>query len=66
MCINIFILLGIVNLELEKKTMTQNEFLWLCNQALVHPSIALENENIVKALKEKNIDKVKVILREEF
>lgn len=46
--------------------MTEIEFYCACGDALIEPLIALENENIVEALKEKDSEKVRVILREEF
>jgi len=38
----------------------------LCGEYLIEPHIALENENLVKAIKEGNYDKVVEILECEF
>jgi len=52
--------------------MTRNEFFELCEEHLIDPSIALENENIAKtlgvAIKNRIIEKAKItlILEEEF
>jgi hypothetical protein len=48
------------------KTMTQNQFVALCEQHLVDPAIALENENVVKALNDRNDQEVERLLTEEF
>lgn len=46
--------------------MTKNEFTALCEKYLVHPAVALDNEEIVKALKAKDRQKVEQILKEQF
>jgi hypothetical protein len=46
--------------------MTRNEFFTLCEDHLIDPCIALENENLSKALFKRDDAKVKQILREEF
>ena len=46
--------------------MTKFEFVTLCNQNLIYPGIALENENIVQALKNKNDKLVRKLILEEF
>jgi len=46
--------------------MTANRFNALCCEALVHPAIALENEEIVEALRQRNDARVEALLREEF
>ena len=46
--------------------MTEYEFITLCNKNLIYPAIALENENIIQALKNKNDELVKKIILEEF
>ena len=46
--------------------MTANEFNALCEEHTIHPSIALENEEIVKALFEKNDKEVEKLLKEAF
>ena len=46
--------------------MTQNQFAALCEELTIDPAIALENENVVEALKEKDDEAVERILKEEF
>ena len=46
--------------------MTQNEFNQLCNDQLIDPSIALENDDIVSALRSKDDDLVKELLTTQF
>jgi hypothetical protein len=46
--------------------MTQFEFMALCGKYLIDADIALENENIVKALRTKNSKEVENILLTEF
>jgi len=46
--------------------MTKFEFVTLCNENLIYPAIALENNNIVKALKNKDDELVKKLILEEF
>lgn len=47
--------------------MTQNQFILLCNEYMIEPSIALENDNIVQALRDrKPIEQIKTILKTEF
>jgi hypothetical protein len=46
--------------------MTKFEFVTLCNENLIYPAIALENENIVQALKNKNDKLVRKLILEEF
>lgn len=47
--------------------MTQNQFILLCNELLIDPSIALENDNILRALRDrKPIEQIKTILETEF
>lgn len=46
--------------------MTKFEFVTLCNENLIYPSIALENQNIVQALKNKNDKLVRKLILEEF
>lgn len=47
-------------------SMTQNQFDALCNEHGIHPSIALENEELREALKNRNDDQVIEILTNEF
>jgi hypothetical protein len=46
--------------------MSKLEFLSLCGERCIDPDLALENENLVQALKEKNFDKVLEVLDTEF
>ena len=46
--------------------MTMRKFVELCELYLIDPRIALENEQITKALAEKNEQEVERILKEDF
>ena len=46
--------------------MTRNEFASECAQRTIAPEIALENENILDALKERNDERVLWLLDNEF
>jgi hypothetical protein len=46
--------------------MTQNQFADLCNEYDIHPSIALENDQLREALKARDDKKVIEILTNEF
>ena len=46
--------------------MTYNEFIALCGDLLIDPAIALENESIYEAVRQKDYDLVKQLLRTEF
>jgi len=46
--------------------MTQNQFNSLCNEHCVDPSLALENDELVDALRERDDDRVVEILTKEF
>jgi hypothetical protein len=46
--------------------MTQNQFNALCNEHGIAPSIALENEELIEALRERNDEQVIRIITEEF
>lgn len=46
--------------------MTQTQFQMLCGEYLIEPNIALENENICEALRQRDAEKVKHILETEF
>ncbi len=46
--------------------MTGSQFQTLCGKYLIDVGIALENENIIHALREKNDAEVERILKEEF
>ena len=46
--------------------MTANEFAALCSEYCIDPAIALENEDIVEALKNRDVEAVADILANEF
>lgn len=46
--------------------MTELEFVLLCNENLIYPGIALEDENIVQALKNRDDKLVRKLILEEF
>lgn len=47
--------------------MTQTQFVALCGEYLIDPAIALENEKIVEALKEKKSEtEIRQIFETEF
>ncbi len=46
--------------------MTANEFSALCSEYGIHPSVALENDDIVEALKNRDTEAVADILANEF
>lgn len=46
--------------------MTKTEFMILCGEYLIEPNIALENENICEALRQRDDEQVKHILENEF
>jgi hypothetical protein len=46
--------------------MTQNEFNQLCNDQLIEPAIALENDEIVNALKDRDDARVILLLTTQF
>ena len=46
--------------------MKQSELVSLCMELLIDVGIALENQALVQALKDRNIEEVKRILMEEF
>ena len=46
--------------------MTREQFLILCNRYTVAPEVALENQDLVTALRAKDQGEVERILREDF
>ena len=46
--------------------MSKNKFNALCQELTIDPAIALENENVVKALKDRDDQAVEKALKEEF
>lgn len=47
-------------------TMTKLAFIALCDKHLIDPAIALENDNLAAALKNRDDAEVERIFREEF
>jgi hypothetical protein len=58
--------LSISNVHEMVVIMTQLEFETLCNEYLISSDIALENENIVNALYDRDDQKVRELLENEF
>ena len=46
--------------------MSRNEFLVLCSNYSIDPDIALENDNVVEALRDRDDLRVETILESEF
>jgi len=46
--------------------MTANQFSIICGELLIDEGLALENQNIVKALKDRNDKKVIELLKNQF
>ena len=46
--------------------MTTNEFAILCEKYGIHPSVALENENLVELLKAKQYNKIEEFIKNNF
>lgn len=46
--------------------MTKTEFMTLCQERTIDPSLALENDAIIEALQAKDDDKVVELLDNEF
>lgn len=46
--------------------MTEQTFVTICAEYLIDASLALENEKVVEAIKEKDIQKLKDVLENEF
>lgn len=46
--------------------MTKNQFLALCGKYAIDPALALENDDVVEALRSRDADEVERILAEEF
>jgi hypothetical protein len=47
-------------------TMTKNEFMMLCYEQLIDPQCALEDENLRQAIAEKDWERVRYIIMNEF
>lgn len=46
--------------------MTQSQFAALCTERTIDPSLALENENVIKAIKAGDIELLTSILDNQF
>ena len=46
--------------------MTKSQFIALCNERTIEPSIALENDQVVQAIKSGNIDLLITVLNNQF
>lgn len=50
----------------KENTMTQSQFIYLCNESSIDPAIALENDNVIKAIKAGDLEMLQFILDNEF
>ena len=46
--------------------MTRTEFYDLCGELLIDPNIAMENENLIEAIRNQDEDSIYTILHTEF
>lgn len=46
--------------------MTKNEFMQLCAAACIDPAVALENDNVIDAIRAGDVDRVQYLLNNEF
>jgi hypothetical protein len=46
--------------------MTQSQFAALCTERTIEPSIALENDDVINAIKSDNIDLLITVLDSQF
>jgi hypothetical protein len=46
--------------------MTQTQFAILCNEYLIEPCMALENDDVVKAIKSNDVQTLKDVLENQF
>lgn len=46
--------------------MTKNQFAAICEEYMIAPCIALENKNVIAALKGRNVAKLRKVLETEF
>jgi len=46
--------------------MNKTTFLLACQQHLIDPDLALENDNVIAAIKENNLEKLNTIFASEF
>lgn len=46
--------------------MTKNEFIMICNEKTIDPNLALENDQVIKAIKLNDMELLITILDNEF
>ena len=46
--------------------MTRTEFYSLCGELLIDPNVAMENENLIEAIRNQDEDSIYTILHTEF
>ena len=46
--------------------MTRTEFYDLCSELLIDPNVAMENENLIEAIRNQDEDSIYTILHTEF
>jgi hypothetical protein len=46
--------------------MTKNQFMELCAAACIDPAIALENDNVIDAIRAGDVEQVQFLLLNEF
>jgi hypothetical protein len=46
--------------------MTQNQFIYLCNESNIEPAIALENDNVIAAIRAGDVAALTAVLQNEF
>jgi len=59
---------NVVNLTVDKRgiTMTQNQFVAICVERTIDPSLALENDDVINAIKSGDIDLLIATLNNQF
>lgn len=46
--------------------MTQTQFTIICNEYFIEPSIALENDDVINAIKSNDVQTLKAVLESQF
>jgi hypothetical protein len=46
--------------------MTKNDFMIICSEKTIDPSLALENDKVIEAIKSNDIELLSIILDTEF
>jgi hypothetical protein len=46
--------------------MTQTQFALICNEYLIEPSMALENDDVIQAIKSNDTQALKDVLESQF